>query len=100
MGRIIEMGVFPVLSGLLPIGRSVSPSMLKVKETISLSAGWPAIRALASVGISIHFKTGLEQEANKNTVRNVIADFFIRASFLRMFWQLFSRFPADAPGRT
>jgi hypothetical protein len=78
MGRITEMGTFPVLSGFLPKGRSLSPVMPKVKETISLSPDWPVIRpSRPSGGVSIHFKTGLEQAANKDAMKNAVKSFFI-----------------------
>jgi hypothetical protein len=74
---MMEMGIVPELSGVLPKGRSASPSIPKVKERISASPARPAVRLSPGFGVSIHFKVGLEQAVNKDAAKITANIFFI-----------------------
>jgi hypothetical protein len=77
-GKMATIGIFPLLSGVASRSSMVSPSMPKDRNVIALS---PLPPPPASSGVSIHFKIGLEQDANNSTARNAIKNFFMRKSF-------------------
>jgi hypothetical protein len=80
-GKITEMGIFPLLSGAVPIS-TTSPSILKDREIIALSALSP----FPSSGVSIHLRTGLEQAASINMATTAAKMFLIAPPFELLAW--------------